>query len=353
MLIEDDEGLRRTMNLNRSLAVVGMKTTGPAWSVPEYLRTQGYSTVAVNPKYDEIGGIASYASVGDLPQPVDMIVVFRRPEVIGALADEVLALPWRPNTVWMQLGIRNDEAAARLVEAGIHVVQDHCLAIEHPRLGRKMTPVSTAPYLEQLEEWPATGRHIMAQYDDESVVVYQAYKPQIARWAVANQRFGGSFKFTRMSWIKPNFLWMMYRCGWATKQHQEMVLAVRIAREGFEQLLRDAVHSNYVEPVYGTEDAWKEQLRGSEVRLQWDPDHAPNGSKQARRAIQLGLRGEVLQRYATDWIVNITDVTPLVKEQHAFVDDLAELHVPVERPYLPSSQQVIDRLGIGDIGLET
>ena len=76
-----------------------------------------------------------------------------------------------------------------------------------------------------------------------------------------------------MSWIKPNFLWMMYRCGWASKEGQEVVLAVRLKRSSFDEILRRAVHSTYVSEVYESESAWKAAVGRSDVRLQWDPDH--------------------------------------------------------------------------------
>ncbi len=87
------------------------------------------------------------------------------------------------------------------------------------------------PYLVQIRRWPKTGRHILAQFDDESVIVYQAYRPAIGHFAAKNGFFGGEFSLSRMSWIKPNFLWMMYRCGWASKEGQEVVLAVRLKRK--------------------------------------------------------------------------------------------------------------------------
>src|SRR4051795_8107921 len=96
----------------------------------------------------------------------------------------------------------------------------------------------TEPYLAQLRRWPATGRHILAQYDDRSVVVYQAYRPEIGRFAARHGYFGGEFSLDRMSWIKPNFLWMMYRSGWGTKGGQEVTLAVRLRRDAFEEILR-------------------------------------------------------------------------------------------------------------------
>src|SRR5262245_23901732 len=109
-----------------------------------------------------------------------------------------------------------------------------------------MKPV-TEPYTEQVERWPTVGRHIMAHFDAETIVVYQAYRPAIGRFAAEHGYFGGEFSLGRMSWIKPNFLWMMYRCGWASKEGQEVVLAVRLKRSAFDALLSEAVHSTYVE----------------------------------------------------------------------------------------------------------
>ena len=83
------------------------------------------------------------------------------------------------------------------------------------------TTLKTAPYTEHAPVWPQSGRHIMAQFDADTIVVYQAYRPAIAGFAVEHQRFGGEFSFSRMSWIKPNFLWMMFRSGWASKEGQE------------------------------------------------------------------------------------------------------------------------------------
>src|SRR5579884_2368438 len=156
-------------------------------------------------------------------------------------------------------------------------------------------------YLSQLARWPRSGRHILAQYDDETIIVYQAYRPEIGRFAAAHGYFGGEFSLARMSWIKPNFLWMMYRCGWACKLGQEVVLAVRLKRSGFESLLAQAVPSTYSEKISCDEETWKRAIKHSNVRVQWDPDHDPEGAKVERRAIQLGLRGEMLAQYARQW----------------------------------------------------
>jgi hypothetical protein len=81
------------------------------------------------------------------------------------------------------------------------------------------------PYQEQTQFWPTEGRHIMAQFDNETVVVYQAYRPSIGHFAAQHGYFGGEFSLSRMSWIKPGFMWVMYRSGWGTKPDQEVVLA--------------------------------------------------------------------------------------------------------------------------------
>ncbi len=150
----------------------------------------------------------------------------------------------------------------------------------------------TEPYTTQVARWPRSGRHILAQFDSESVIVYQAYSPAIGHFANRHGYFGGGFGMSRMSWIKPNFLWMMYRSGWGTKENQEVTLAVRLRRDAFDEILRLAVHSTFVPEVYGSEDAWRRAVAGSDVRMQWDPDHDPSGKPVDRRAIQLGLRGE-------------------------------------------------------------
>src|ERR1700761_3935311 len=101
------------------------------------------------------------------------------------------------------------------------------------------------PHSEQQAYWPTAGQHILAQFDAKTIVVYQAYRPAIGQDAVANQRFGGEFSFNRMSWVKPNFLWMMYRSGWGSKPDQETTLAIRLKREGFDEILGRAIHSAF------------------------------------------------------------------------------------------------------------
>lgn len=207
---------------------------------------------------------------------------------------------------------------------------------------------NTVSYPEQVARWPREGRHIMAHYDDDSIVVYQAYRPSIGEYAAEHQRFGGDWSFSRMSWIKPNFLWMMYRCGWAEKPGQEVVLAIRLDRRGFDEILAAAVHSSHDADAYPSHAAWKERVASSDVRLQWDPDHDPRGAKLARRAIQLGLRGPVLRDYATRYCLGIEDISGFVREQGELVRSgrLDHLELPSERVYPVEDPAVARHLGL-------
>ncbi len=139
--MESDAEVRAAIEATRTIAVLGAKTgaSDDAWEVPHYLRSVGFRIQAVSPKLATWEGEPAYPSLAALPEPVDLIDVFRASRHVPAHADEILALPWRPRVVWLQLGIRHDEAAARLEEAGIRVVQDRCLLVEHRRL---LTPHS-------------------------------------------------------------------------------------------------------------------------------------------------------------------------------------------------------------------
>ena len=213
-----------------------------------------------------------------------------------------------------------------------------------------MPGLKTRLYLEQSVRWPASGRHIMAQSDEASVIVYQAYRPSIALYAVEHQRFGGDFSYSRMSWIKPNFLWMMYRAGWATKEGQEHVLAVRIRRPFFDDLLRQAVASSHDPRRFTSHADWQEAVAASDVRLQWDPDHDPLGKPLERRAVQLGVRGEMLRRYGEQEVLSITDITPFVAQQRVHVTgQLHLLRTPEEAVYRPADAAAAMAVGIDDL----
>ena len=137
-LVTDDAGLARVLREARTVAVLGAKAdaAAPAHYVPAYLAANGYRVLPVNPTLTgrRVLGETVVATLADLPGPVDVIEIFRRPEYLPAHATEIVRLPWRPAVVWFQLGIRNDAAAAALARTGIRVVQNRCMMPEHRRL---------------------------------------------------------------------------------------------------------------------------------------------------------------------------------------------------------------------------
>lgn len=205
----------------------------------------------------------------------------------------------------------------------------------------------TDSYSTLAATWPKSGRHILAQFDAESVVVYQAYNPAIGGFAAQHGYFGGDFSLTRMSWVKTNFLWMMYRSGWGIKPNQEITLAIWLKRPAFDTILTAAVHTSFVPEVYPDMETWQAAGLRSDVRLQWDPDHHPSGAPLERRAIQLGLRGELLKRYAHEWIIHIEDISDFVREQHVKVETEAyhKLIMPREAVYPIADSGLAAKLG--------
>lgn len=155
-------------------------------------------------------------------------------------------------------------------------------------------------------------KEIYAYYDNKTIRVYQAFNSRISEEALNLGTFGPSFKLDRMTWIKPSFLWMMYRSGWGTKKDQERVLAIDILRDGFDEVLSKVVLSNFSSDIYLSYDEWKQKLITSDVRCQWDPDRDIYGKPIRRRAIQLGLKGKIVKKYINNWIYKITDITEYV-----------------------------------------
>lgn len=209
--------------------------------------------------------------------------------------------------------------------------------------------ISTELYNQSLQRLPKKGQHILGHQDQKLIVVYQAYKNSIADFAVKNQFLGGpDYSYSRMSWIKPNFLWMMYRCGWSEKENQERVLAFWVDKIDFESILKEAVLSSFNQKYYDNHDQWKNELNIKEVRLQWDPDHDPFGNKIERRAIQLGLKGNVLEKFGRHQIKKIEDITDFVKQQKQFVDNkqLDKLSVPIETIFKMADDKENARIGI-------
>ena len=137
MPLTRDRELKDLLASTRSIAVLGIKAGEheDAFRVPRYMQRHGFAIRPVSPKLSEVLGERAVRSVGELAEPVDMINVFRAPAHIPAHVDEILAMPHRPKSVWLQLGIAHP-ATAKLEAAGIAVVENLCLMVEHARLFR-------------------------------------------------------------------------------------------------------------------------------------------------------------------------------------------------------------------------
>lgn len=181
------------------------------------------------------------------------------------------------------------------------------------------------------------GRQIRAVHDDRTIRVYQAYNHQIADVALARGTFvSPPFSLTRMTWIKPSFLWMMYRAGWGYKDEgQARILAIDITREGFAWALAHSCASHPEDRM--TKEEWAQLKVRSPVRVQWDPERDLWHQPLPHRAIQIGLSGEASRLYVDNWIQRVTDVTPLAHQIHALLEQRriveATRLLPAETPY--------------------
>ncbi|MDO4888921.1 MAG: DUF4291 domain-containing protein [Actinomycetaceae bacterium] len=175
-------------------------------------------------------------------------------------------------------------------------------------------------------------RQVRAVYDAESVTVYQAYSSAIADAALAAGRFVPPFKRERMTWIKPSFLWMMYRSGWATKKGQERVLAVRLSRGGFEEALARSCLSAFDPRFHPDRQAWEALKENSPVRIQWDPERDVALNPLGHRSIQIGIGPPAVDDYVDRWTISITDITETVAALRS-ASAIVPGSLPSERPY--------------------
>jgi hypothetical protein len=177
---------------------------------------------------------------------------------------------------------------------------------------------------------------IRADFDRDTIVVYQAYRGEIADAALAAGKFVAPFSFGRMTWIKPSLLWLMERSNWARKSDQERILAVRIQRTGWDKALSEAVLTSFVPRVHHAFDEWQSQFDATRVHVQWDPERSINGQKLEHRSIQVGLSRRIINEYVDDWIVELNDLTPVV---HKIRRLLEEGHVQRAKNLLPSERR--------------
>ena len=138
----DDDLIRDVLGEATTIAVVGAspKPERPSWGVMQFLLAAGYRVIPVNPGHDgkKIVGQLVYGRLADIPERIDMVDVFRRPDALPALVDEILSLEPRPKSIWTQFGVVNAEATDRAEAAGLKVVIDRCPSVEYPRLLKRV-----------------------------------------------------------------------------------------------------------------------------------------------------------------------------------------------------------------------
>jgi len=190
-------------------------------------------------------------------------------------------------------------------------------------------------------------KEIFAQYDRQCIRVYQAYNPTIAKEAVSLQTFGKNFKINRMTWIKPSFLWLMYRSNWGTKKNQECILAIDVYQSKFNEILKKAVLTSPDSTIY-TGIQWRKALNETTVYCQWDPDKNINGNAINRAAIQIGLKGSTLIDFLDVGICHIEDLTPLVRKwnERRKNGNLNSKDLPLEKIYPVKDQATRNRLNM-------
>lgn len=190
-------------------------------------------------------------------------------------------------------------------------------------------------------------REIRADFDRETIVIYQAYPPAIADAALAAGRFVPPFSTNRMTWIKPSFLWLMHRSNWGHKKGQERVLAVRMARAGWEKALAMAVPTSFEPDLFRTPGEWESAFREAPVHLQWDTERSLRGAGLPYLSIQIGLSRQVIREYVEEWVVGIEDRSPRVVKLRDLLRagqaDKAARFLPPERVY-PVDAELARRL---------
>lgn len=186
-------------------------------------------------------------------------------------------------------------------------------------------------------------REVRADYDADTIVVYQAYGAAIAEPAIAHGRFVSPFSFKRMTWIKPSFLWLMHRSNWGSKNGQDRTLRVRISREGWEKALELGVLTSPDGSVFSDAQKWETDFKAARAHVQWDTERSLRGAALDYQSIQVGLTRHVIQEFVDNWIVQIEDMTATVAKMRRLLKQgkiaEAKRQLPTERTY-----PVIDRI---------
>ena len=193
----------------------------------------------------------------------------------------------------------------------------------------------------------AAAYEIRANYDQDAIVIYQAYASNIAKPAVKQQRFVAPFSFHRMTWIKPSFLWLMHRSNWGQKKGQQMTLGVHISRSGWDKALSLGVLTHCEPSHYPNADDWKAQFAAAQVHIQWDTERSLRGAGLNHFSIQVGISRHLIREYVDEWIMKIEDLTPTVTKIREALrsgkEKNAKRLLPPERVY-PVEPEIAKRI---------
>ena len=190
-------------------------------------------------------------------------------------------------------------------------------------------------------------REIRADFDAESIVMYQAYGDQIADAALRAGTFVAPFSSGRMTWIKPSFRWLMHRSNWGQKSGQERILRVRISRSGWDKALAIGVLTSPDGPVFGNGAYWQSAFEKAHVHVQWDTERSARGAALDHDSIQVGLSRHIIREFVESWVLQVEDFTATVRTLYPLVHggrakEAARL-LPPERVY-PVQAEVARRL---------
>ena len=178
---------------------------------------------------------------------------------------------------------------------------------------------------------------IRANYDNNTIVMYQAYNDAIADAAIKAQCFVSPFSTRRMTWFKPSFRWLMHRSNWGKKSGQNRILAVHIHREAWEDALSRGVLTHPEPSIHGSREAWREKFEAASVHVQWDPERSLQGGALDHYSIQVGLTRHLIEEFASSWITRIEDLSPLVAKMEQMRQGKGKKHLsrhlPPERVY--------------------
>lgn len=192
-------------------------------------------------------------------------------------------------------------------------------------------------------------QEIRANYDRDTIVVYQAYNKQIALPALANQKFVVPFSFNRMTWINSSYLWLMERSQWGLKSNQEYILAIRIKRSFWDKALSLGILTHPEKSIYANGQQWEKLFNAAQVHIQWDPERSLRGAKLTHSSIQVGISRFLIEEYNNEAIVSIEDMTALTRKIYSLRQQgkttNAKRLLPNERLY-PVDKQVGKSIGI-------